>query len=73
MYNNLIDVSFWKLKIEKTFQKYNEENDNLLSSRWYHLNPYRNTVKIYYYRYKLDKNELPISRTWETVTLPIEF
>jgi hypothetical protein len=52
--------------------KFKEENGGFLSERWYHLSPIENTVKVFYWRYQLDKCGLPIGRTWETVVLNLE-
>ena len=68
----LVDISQYQHKIEKAFKKFMEEDGGVLSERWYHLNQQKNSVKVFYYRYQLDKNGLPISRTWETVVLTLE-
>lgn len=70
--NFLINYSQYYHKIEKAFKTFVEEDGGVLSERWYHLNPTKNTVKVFYYRYQMDKNGLPISRTWETVVLKLE-
>lgn len=70
--NFFIDRTLWKPKINRVWEKFKEENGGFLSERWYHLSPIENTVKVFYWRYQLDKCGLPIGRTWETVVLNLE-
>ena len=67
-----IDKQQFRTKIEMAWKKFSEDDGGVLSERWYHLNPTNNSVKVFYYRYQVDKNGLPISRTWETVVLTLE-
>lgn len=71
-YQPWIDKSQWQPKIERAWKKFSDEDGGVLTAQWYHLSPTENTVKVFYYRYQVDKDGLPISRTWESVVLTLE-